>query len=430
MESTPAPRTPSTRFRRLGLEAGLAVPIGLLAGSASALFLWSLDRVTAARWHSPWLLWLLPVVGFAVGWIYLRFGQKAERGTHLIMDEIHTPGGGVPARMAPLVLFGTLATHLCGGSAGREGTALQMGGSLADAFSRLCRIEGSTRRTLLIAGIAAGFGSVFGTPLAGAIFAIEVLVVGRLAYRDFLPALIASIVGDLTCSAWGIDHAFFSLGAADGTPFLAMLELGLVAKIIAAAVIFGMISRGFSEVTHRLQASFKRFVAYAPLRPLLGGLTVIALVYVLGSRDYLGIGVTSPDPKAVTLLSAFQTEGAEPWSWAGKFLFTTVTLASGFKGGEVTPLFFIGATLGHAIAVPLGAPVALFAGLGLIGVFAGATKTPLACTVLGLELFGAHYSVYFALVCFIAYYASGRAGIYPAQRRPEKPLPPDQIDRS
>jgi H+/Cl- antiporter ClcA len=118
------------------------------------------------------------------------------------------------------------------------------------------------------------------------------------------------------------------------------------------------------------------------------------------------------------LLSAFQTEGAGPWSWAGKFLFTTVTLASGFKGGEVTPLFFIGATLGHAIAAPLGAPVALFAGLGLIGVFAGATKTPLACTVLGLELFGAHYSVYFALVCFIAYYASGRAGIYPAQRRP------------
>jgi len=332
--------------------------------------------------------------------------------------------------MAPLVLFGTLATHLCGSSAGREGTALQLGGSLADAFSRLCRIEGSTRRTLLIAGIAAGFGSVFGTPLAGAIFAIEVLVAGRLAYRDFLPALVASIVGDLTCSAWGIDHAFFSLGAADGTPFPAMLELALVAKIIAAAVIFGAISRGFSEVTHRLQASFKRFVAYAPLRPLLGGLTVIALVYVVGSRDYLGIGVTSPDPKAVTLLSAFQTEGADPWSWAGKFLFTTVTLASGFKGGEVTPLFFIGATLGHAIAVPLGAPVALFAGLGLIGVFAGATKTPLACTVLGWELFGAHYSVYFALVCFIAYSTSGRAGIYPAQRRPEKPLPSDQIDRS
>lgn len=146
MESTPTLSTPSNRFRRLSLEAGLAVPIGLLAGSASALFLWSLDRVTAARWHSPWLLWLLPVVGFAVGWIYLRFGQRAERGTHLIMDEIHAPGGGVPARMAPLVLFGTLATHLCGGSAGREGTALQIGGSLADAFSRLCRIEGSTRR--------------------------------------------------------------------------------------------------------------------------------------------------------------------------------------------------------------------------------------------------------------------------------------------
>lgn len=409
--------SPAT-FRRLGRDVLFAVPVGLLAGFASALFLWSLDRVTEARWQQPWLLWLLPVAGFAVGWVYHRIGQGAERGTDLILDQIHTPGGGVPARMAPLVLVGTLATHLCGGSAGREGTAVQMGGSLADAFSRLCRLDASTRRALLIAGIAAGFGSVFGTPLAGALFALEVLVTGRLAYRHLLSALIASIVGDLTCTAWGGQHAVYTIGTSGSSFFAAPVEPWLLFKVLAAAAVFGLVGRGFSEITHQAHALLKRFVAYAPLRPLLGGLVVIALVYLVDTRDYLGIGVSSPDPRAVTLHSAFQTDGAGTWSWAWKLVFTVVTLASGFKGGEVTPLFFIGATLGHTLALLLGAPAGLFAGLGLIAIFAGATKTPLACTVLGIELFGAHHAVYFALACCVAFLVSGRTGIYSAQRHP------------
>ncbi len=417
------PFLPTATLRRLGRETLLAVPVGLLAGSASAFFLWSLDRVTGARWQHPWLLWLLPVAGFGVGWIYHRLGQTAGRGTNLILDQIHEPGGGVPARMAPLVLFGTLATHLCGGSAGREGTAVQMGGSLADTLARLCGSDASTRRTLLIAGIAAGFGSVFGTPLAGAIFALEVLVVGRLACRHFVPALVASIVGDLICSAWGIRHAVYSLGLGGTTAFAAPLDPWLLIKVVVVAVAFGLVARSFSELTHRLHAGLKHVVPYAPFRPVLGGLAVIALVYLGGTRDYLGLGVSSPDPQAVTLLSAFQTGGAGTWSWAWKLLFTVVTLASGFKGGEVTPLFFIGAALGHTLALPLGAPVGLFAGLGLIAIFAGATKTPLACTVLGIELFGAHAAVYFALACYVAFFASGRTGIYTAQRRPA-PRPP------
>jgi len=409
--------SPAT-FRRLGRDVLFAVPVGVLAGSASALFLWSLDRVTDARWQNPWLLWLLPVFGFAVGWIYHRIGHGAAHGTNLILDEIHAPGGGVPARMAPLVLFGTLATHLGGGSGGREGTAVQMGGSLADAFTQLCRLDASTRRAVLISGIAAGFGSVFGTPLAGALFAIEVLVVGRLAYRHLLSALVASVVGHLTCSAWGIRHPIFSIGIGEGNAVIAPLEPWLLLKVLGAAVVFGLAGRCFSEITHQAHALLERFMEYAPLRPAFGGLVVIGLVYLVGTRDYLGIGVSSPDPSAVTLLSAFQSDGAGAWSWAWKLVFTIVTLGSGFKGGEVTPLFFIGATLGHSLALWLGAPVGLFAGLGLIAIFAGATKTPLACTMLGVELFGAHHAVHFALACFVAFLVSGRTGIYSGQRQP------------
>jgi H+/Cl- antiporter ClcA len=407
----------------------LAVPVGLLAGSASALFLWALDRVTEARWQNPWLLWLLPAGGFTVGWLYHKLGREAERGTNLVFEQIHTPGGGVPARMAPLVLIGTLVTHLFGGSAGREGTAIQMGGSLASAFGRLCRFSQENMRVLLMSGVAAGFGSVFGTPLAGAVFALEVLVIGRVRYDALIPVLIASLVGDFTCSAWGIHHAIYHISIGNSTALHAALDPLLMAKVAAAALAFGLASRFFAEITHALQTAFKRFIPYAPLRPVLGGVLVIALVYIAGTRDYLGIGVTSPDPSAVTLLAAFHSGGATPWSWAWKILFTAVTLSSGFKGGEVTPLFFIGATLGNVLAVLFGAPVDLFAGLGFIAVFAGATNTPLACTLMGIELFGGHYAVYFALACFIAYSVSGPSGVYASQRlgTPKHSISPDSV---
>jgi H+/Cl- antiporter ClcA len=435
MSSHPHSTPPSPRvfvratlftLRHLLVGTLLAVPAGLLAGSASALFLWALDRVTETRWQLPWLLWLLPVGGFAIGWLYHKFGRSAERGTNLVFEQIHTPGGGVPARMAPLVFVGTLVTHLFGGSAGREGTAIQMGGSLASAFGRLCRFSPENMRVLLTAGVAAGFGSVFGTPLAGAVFALEVLVIGRVHYDALIPVLVASLVGDFTCSAWGIHHAIYHISIGNSSALHAALDPALTAKVVAAALAFGLVSRFFAEITHTLQDVFKRLIPYAPLRPVLGGVLVIALVYIAGTRDYLGIGVSSPDPAAVTLLSAFHLGGATTWSWAWKILFTAVTLSSGFKGGEVTPLFFIGATLGHVLAVLLGAPVDLFAGLGFIAIFAGATNTPIACTLMGIELFGAHYAVYFAVACFIAYNLSGHSGVYLAQRLgvPKYPTPP------
>lgn len=391
-----------------------ALPIGLITGSAVALFLWALDRATATRLANPWLLWWLPAAGLLVGTLYQWLGRAVEGGNNLIVDEIHEPGGGVPARMAPLVLVATVVTHLFGGSAGREGTAVQMGGAVASAVGRTLRLDAATTRTVLTAGIAAGFGAVFGTPLAGAVFALEVLAVGRMDYAALVPCLLASLVGDWTCAAWGIRHTAYhvdSLRAAG----VAHLDVILLGKTALAAAAFGVASAGFAELTHAVGQAARRLVRRPALRPVAGGALVVALVYLVGTRDYIGLGVTAP-AGGVSITSSFHAGGAAPWSWWWKMLFTAVTLGFGFKGGEVTPLFFVGAALGNVVGTLMGAPVDLFAALGFVAVFAGATNTPLACTLMGVELFGADAAVYLAAACFLAYVFSGHSGIYLSQR--------------
>ena len=322
----------------------------------------------------------------------------------------------MPARMAPLVLIGTLVTHLFGGSAGREGTAVQMGGSLAALLARWFRVTQENRRLMLMCGIAAGFGAVFGTPLAGAVFAMEVLVIGRVQYDALIPVLVASVVGDATCSAWGIHHTVYHLDVPHTDSTHAIFNATLLGKVALAGIAFGLGGQLFSELTHRMQCGFAKLVPYAPLRPALGAVLVIAMMLALGTRDYLGLGVNPPPGGQVSIVSSFQEGGATPLSWLWKTLFTSVTLASGFKGGEVTPLFFIGSTMGNALGGLMHEPVALFAALGFIAIFAGAANTPLACTVMGIELFGAHYAIYFAVACFVSYFFSGHTGIYLSQR--------------
>ena len=399
---------------------GLATPLGIIVGSACALFLWSLDEATATRVRNPALVYLLPLAGMVVGTLYLVFGKSVEAGNNLIVDEIHEPGGGVPLRMAPLILVGTVVTHLFGGSAGREGTAVQMGGSLASGLARLLpRLNRSDVRMLLMAGVSAGFGGIFGTPVAGTIFAMEVLAIGRMSYAAIVPCLIAGITSDQTCLAWGIEHTHYHIASqlAAGSPLqLAPIGLPLMSLVVLAAMLFGLTSVLFAEFVHGLHHIFKQAVPWPIIRPAVGGLIVIGLMLLLGTRDYLGLGVSSSDPNAVTIVSCFHSGGAHSWSWFWKVLFTAITLSSSFKGGEVTPLFFIGAALGNTLAMLFGAPVDLFAALGFISVFAGATNTPLACTMMGIELFGGEYAVYFATASFTAYLFSGHSGIYLSQR--------------
>ncbi|MCG6110791.1 MAG: chloride channel protein [Paracoccus sp.] len=403
--------------RRTAFWLALLLPLSVAIGSAVALFLWSLERATQARFDLPWLIWLMPVAGFAMVWAYQRFGGTSGAGNNLIVDEIHQPGGGVPLRMAPFILVTTVLTHLVGGSAGREGTAVQIGGALAGGLGRRLALDPASLRILLICGIAAGFGAVFGTPLAGAIFALEVLMIGRIQYDALLPALVAALVGDWTVLAWGVGHVHYEISfiPTDVAGWFGV-DLLLLAKVALAGLAFGLCARAFAEASHGLTALWTRFVPYAPLRPVIAGVLILALVHALDTRAYLGLGVWSAIPGDPTLVGFLQPGQTDYTSWFWKFLFTIITLSAGFKGGEVTPLFFIGAGLGVALGSLLGVPTDLMAAIGFVAVFAGATNTPLACVVMGIELFSATHAVPLAIGCFTAYAASGHGSIYGAQR--------------
>lgn len=397
----------------------LVLPVSLFVGSLVALFLWLLDAVTNLRYQNEWLIFLLPFAGVLIYFLYKIAGKSAAAGNNLIIQEIHEPGSGVPARMTPLVLITTLITHLFGGSAGREGTAVQMGGSMAALLARWLKLQKADTRILLMAGIAAGFGAVFGTPVTGAIFALEVIAIGAIQYNALLPCLMASILADITCTAWGIKHTIYVVNYKQvDTFFFSFLHIDilLLLKVILAAICFGLVGYLFSALQNTIKSCSVKYIKVAWLIPVIGGVVIIALCYLFNTTDYIGLGVHASTSNGISIVAAFSNGGATYWSWFWKLLFTVITLGMGFKGGEVTPLFFIGATLGNTLAVMLGAPVDLFAAIGFIAVFAAATNTPIACSIMGVELFGGEYILYYAVACFVAYYCSGHTGIYHAQR--------------
>ena len=393
------------RVTTLGRWLVLGALVGALSGAASALFLWLLERATSLRMAHDQLVFALPVAGLLIGGLYERYGHAIRAGNNLIIDTIHDDRPALPLRLAPMVLIGTVLTHVLGGSAGREGTAVQMGAGLADTLAQRLRLGQPLRRQLLMAGAAGGFGSVFGTPLAGAVFGLEFSTFRRIQYQALVPALVASLVGDRTTRALGIHHTPYpSLRALPLTPLLLGKWLLFALAVAAVTVVF-------VELVHGLKRHGERLIPRLPLRMCLGGAVVVGMWQLVGTSDYLGLGVP-------TIVRAFSDPSLPVTAFTWKLLFTVVTLAAGFLGGEVTPLFFVGAALGNVLARLLGIPLELAAGVGLAAVFGAAANTPIALSIMAVELFGIAILPHVALVTVVAYVLSGRRGIYSAQRMP------------
>jgi H+/Cl- antiporter ClcA len=382
----------------------LGAAIGLLSGIASSALIFSLRVVTDFRTANLWIIAFLPVAGALLGWLYSRIGRGSEKGSDLIIDEVLEFRGQVLFRMGPLILLSTLLTHLFGGSAGRESTAVQMGGSLASKLARILKLKRAEAQMLMMAGISGGFSSIFGTPVAGAIFGMEVIARGQITYVSAIGCVASAVVGNL------VAHGLTPVHESYNVPPLPPLDLILLSKLLLASVPFALASALFSEATHYLADVSSRYLPRPMLRPFVGGLLVLALFLLVGDARYLGLS-------APFVNGALNGQQFPFYAFLLKILFTAVTLGFGFRGGEVYPLFVIGALLGSALGPLLFMDPTILAAIGFVAVFAAASKTPIAGTIMGIEIFGASYAVPFLLVNFIGYVVAGHSGIYTAQKK-------------
>lgn len=379
----------------------LAVVVAVISGLLSAAFIVSLDWATDTREARDWLIYTLPICGLIVGCSYHYLGRGLERGSNLVIDQIHDHSEWIPLRLTPLIFFGSIVSHLGGGSTGREGAAIQLAAGVTDPISKRLSLNPVDRSLMLITAIAAAFGSVFGVPVTGAIFALEVQRVGRIRYDALVPAFVASFVGDAIVRGLGVDHTHF--------PHIASVtwNFTIAVQVAVFGAIAGLIALGFVHLTRSIKNVSKKYIAWYPARPLFGGVIIALVIVVFGWRDYSGVSI----PLALEAMN-----GSANGQWAVKLGLTALTLGTGFVGGEVIPLFVIGALAGATYANIIGANIALFAIIGSVAVLAGAANTPLACSLLGVELFGGNGIVLFALVCASAYATSGHTGIYHAQK--------------
>lgn len=377
--------------------------VGISAGIASAIFLASLDLVTNIREAHVYIIVFLPLAGLLIGLIYHYYGSSVVKGNHLLLEEIHSPKKTLPFIMVPFIYASTVITHLFGGSAGREGTAVQMGGSIADQFARFFKFDTRDRKLMLIAGIAGGFSAVFGTPLAGIVFGWEVVSIGKIKNKAILPSIITAIVADLMCTFCGIEHTHYHISFVPGLNWQGVL------LAIMAGICFGGVARLFTWSSHQLTDVFKKVIPYPPLRPFIGGILLVICIWSLHTTKYSGLGIP-------TIVDSFHHQ-LSVYDFALKLGLTVLTLSAGFKGGEVTPLFFIGATLGNAMALFVPLPLGLIAGMGFVAVFAGASNAPIACIVMSLELFGMEAVGYMTIACIFASVVCGKNGIYNFQRK-------------
>ncbi len=383
--------------RRYGRVTFLAVPSGIVTGLGAWVFLVVLDAVTEVRMAQQWLVLGLPVAGIITLWVVRRTSERSVGGSGLIFRQLEKVDAGIPVALAPIVVVGTWITHLFGGSAGREGTALQMSAALTDVMGRRLRLSEQDRRMLLGVALAAGFGAVFGTPFAGAVFAVEVNARWRLRWSIIVPSVVAAWVGDAVVRSLGYRHGEMpevSLGL-DPSTMAACVVLGLGAGIVATAYVRS--ARTVRRILGRIAGGPVRQVA-------IGGFVIIALTAAFGPES-LGLSTQLAE-------RALSGEVFGPSASALKLAFTAFTVGSGFIGGEVTPLFVMGATFGSAVAATLGLSVVAASAFGFVAVFGAAAHVPLACAVMAFELFGADALPHALVVCIVASLIARHPGMH------------------
>ena len=383
----------------LGKWLAVAALTGVLCGLIGSAFALSVGYVTRLRSANGWLIYLLPLAGVAVASVY-RALRTEGMGTDDIIDAVHL-GKPLSAKLLPSIFIGTVLTHLCGGSAGREGAALQMGGTIGYWSSRALRLDDRDTRTGTLCGMAAFFSALFGTPLAATMFAIMAISVGELYHAAFIPCFTASLV------AYGLSM-WLGVAPVRFTAVIPTLTSSGLLRAAALAALCAWVSALFCALLHSSARHMKKHIPNPWLRAAVGGAIVVALTLICGTTDYNGAGMD-------VITAAIEQGRVKPEAFALKMLFTAVTLAAGFKGGEVVPCFFVGATFGCAVAPLLGLPASFGAALGLVSVFCGATNCPVASTFLSIELFGGSGVLYFALACGVSYMLSGYGGLYSSQ---------------
>ncbi|MFC7319764.1 voltage-gated chloride channel family protein [Halobacillus campisalis] len=385
--------------------------IGIVVGSFTAFLLETNDFLGEIREESGWLIFFLPLAGVVVGYIYMKFGKVFLNNTlhdaaelnNLVIEGVHGKKK-VLLRMGPIVYLGTFITILFGGSTGREGAAIQMGGSVAQAVNMFFRKNKEDTKILVMSGISAGFGAAFGAPITGAVFGMEMAALGKMKFEALVPCLAASFTGHyITTSALGVEHVEFIIQT------LPEASLVTFTKVILAAVIFSILSISYCQLRHGIQnLSEKIFKKNHIKRAFIGGVIIVVLTLIVGSQDYNGRGLE--------MLEQSFKEDVPPFAFLAKLVFTAITLGTGFVGGEAIPLFFMGATLGNTLHDFMNLPISFLAALGMIAAFSAGTNTPIAAFLLAIEMFDGKGAEYFFVACLVSYIFSGHHGLWPSQK--------------
>ena len=407
----PGERSLLTLLRWL-LVSGLT---GVACGLVGAAFYYVVSFVTAARQAHGWLLFCLPLAGLFIVWSYRVLGMENDSGTNQIIASVRS-GEKPPLRLALLIFVSTALTHLTGGSAGREGAALQIGGSVAASIGRLLRLGERNMNLIVMCGMSAVFTALFGTPLSATVFSLEVVSVGIVHYSALFPCLLASLVTTGVTRLLGVHPEGYVLMGGPALDWQFMLRTGLLAVACA------LLSMAFCVLMHKTNHLYKKYLPNQYLRVLAGATILIVLTLLVGSRDYNGAGGD--------IIEAALAGHAVPYAFLLKMLFTAVTLGAGFRGGEIVPTFFVGATFGCAAAPLLGLDPAFGGAIGMIALFCGVTNCPLASIFLSIELFGSSHVLFFALACALSYLLSGKFSLYSAQKIVYSKLEPRFIDEN